>query len=102
VLFVLRVLLLVLVEGEEVFDAVPVAGERLGPATAVHRPVQLLMRLEQRRRRRQWSPAEGDGAAANLIPRQWHGRRLPRAATQTIELSFEPVSINVAAEVTRL
>ena len=25
------------VAGEEVFDAVPVAGERLGPVTAVHR-----------------------------------------------------------------
>src|ERR1035437_229262 len=27
-------------------DVVPVAGERLGPVTAVHRAVQLLMRLE--------------------------------------------------------
>ena len=43
-----------LVEGEEVFDAVPVAGERLGPVTAVHRAVQLLVRLEQRRGHRQW------------------------------------------------
>ena len=42
-----------LVEGEEVFHAVPVAGERLGPVTAVHRTVQLLMRLEQRRGHRQ-------------------------------------------------
>ena len=42
-----------LVEGEEVFDAVPVAGERLGPVTAVHRPVQLLKRLEQRCRQLQ-------------------------------------------------
>jgi hypothetical protein len=37
-----------LVEGEEVFDPVPVAGERLGPVTAVHRAVQLFMRLERR------------------------------------------------------
>ena len=29
-----------LVAGEWVFDAVPVAGERLGPVTAVHRAVQ--------------------------------------------------------------
>src|ERR1035437_6306369 len=28
-------------------------------------------------------PAEGDGAVANLIPRQWHGGRLPCAASQT-------------------
>jgi hypothetical protein len=48
-----------LVEGKEVLDAVPVAGERLGPVAAVHRAVQLLMRLEQRR---------GHGAVANLIP----------------------------------
>ena len=41
------------VEGEEVFATVPVAGERLGPVTAVHRPVQLLMCLEQRRGHRQ-------------------------------------------------
>src|ERR1017187_7341924 len=42
-----------LVQGGEVFDAVPVVGERLGPVTAVHRTVQLLMRLEQRRGHRQ-------------------------------------------------
>jgi hypothetical protein len=42
-----------LAEGEDVFDAVPVAGERLGPVTAAHRAVQLLMRLEQRRGHRQ-------------------------------------------------
>jgi len=35
-----------LVEGEEVFNAVPVAAERLGPVTAVNLAVQLLMRLE--------------------------------------------------------
>jgi hypothetical protein len=32
--------------------------------------------------------AEGDGAVANFIPRQWHGRRLPRVIGQTIELSL--------------
>ena len=37
------------VKGEEVFHPVPVAGERLGPVTAVHRAVQFLVRLEQRR-----------------------------------------------------
>jgi hypothetical protein len=31
------------VEGEEVFDAVPVAGERLGPVTAVYHLVQVLI-----------------------------------------------------------
>ena len=36
-----------LVEGEAVFHPAPVAGEELGPVTAVHRPVQLLVRLEQ-------------------------------------------------------
>jgi hypothetical protein len=38
-------------EGKEVFDAVPVARERLGPVTAVHRPVRALVRLEQQRGR---------------------------------------------------
>ena len=35
------------VEGKEVFHSVPVAGERLGPVTAVHHAVQVLVRLEQ-------------------------------------------------------
>jgi hypothetical protein len=39
-----------LVESEEVFEGMPVAGERLGPVTAVHCAVQLRVRLEQRRR----------------------------------------------------
>jgi hypothetical protein len=33
-------------------------------------------------------PAEGDGAVANLIPREWHGRRLPRTISQIIEISL--------------
>ena len=32
--------------------------------------------------------AEGDGAVANLIPRQWHGERLPCAHSQTREISL--------------
>ena len=32
--------------------------------------------------------AEGDGAVANLIPRQWHGRRLPLAASAKTEVSI--------------
>ena len=39
-----------LVEGEGVFWGVPVAGERLGPVTAVHRAVRLLIRREGERR----------------------------------------------------
>src|ERR1017187_3995867 len=32
--------------------------------------------------------AEGDGAVANLIPRQWHGGRLARGTGQTIGISL--------------
>jgi hypothetical protein len=56
----------VLVEGEEVFDAAAVAGERLGPVTAV----QLLMRLEQRPPASSATKAACDQAAATLPGRK--------------------------------
>src|ERR1035437_7605457 len=59
-----------LVEGEEVFDAVPVAGERLGPVTAVHRAVQLLMRLAPRPPASSATKAACDQAAATLPGRK--------------------------------
>ena len=64
-----------LVEGEEVFDAVPVAGERLGPVTAVHRAVQLLVRLEQRRGHRQRAIQISQHRGRVLRPRVQHRLR---------------------------
>ena len=43
-----------LVEGEEVFDAVVVAEEWFGPVTAIHGAVESLMRFQQRSRHHQW------------------------------------------------
>ena len=58
------------VEGEEVFDTVPVAEEGLGPATAVHRAVQLPMRLDQRPPASSATKAACDQAAATLPGRK--------------------------------
>ena len=63
------------VEGEEVFHPVPVAGERLWPVTAVHRPVQVLVRLEPRRGHRQRVIQIGQRRGRVLGPRIQHRRR---------------------------
>ena len=63
------------VEGKVVFHPVPVAGERLGPVTAVHGAVQLLVGLEQRRGHRQRVVEIGQHLSRVFGPRVPHRLR---------------------------
>jgi hypothetical protein len=74
---------------EEVFDAVPVAGERLGPVTAVHRAGQLLMRLEQRRGHRRRIDEEAGGEFEHLTAGTWNnGLSIPAGTSGS--LPYDP------------